>query len=98
MKLPSTTFWVLGMVAAVSFAGVAKAGDFGSADGGKTASQLDQQIEQAAGSAAASTSDVDSRVKDLESTRTAIDQKKPPTVSLSVSGWVSQEVQYNAKQ
>jgi hypothetical protein len=34
-------------------------------------------------------------VKDFESTRASIDQKKPPTVSLSVSGWVGQQVQYD---
>ncbi|MBS0252157.1 MAG: hypothetical protein JSR78_13950 [Proteobacteria bacterium] len=58
---------------------------------------LDQQINQAVGSGGQSSSDLDARVRDLESTRTAIDQQKKPTVSLSVSGWVDQQVQYNMK-
>lgn len=58
---------------------------------------LDQQINQAVGSGGQSSSDMDARVRDLEATRTAIDQQKKPTVSLSVSGWVDQQVQYNVK-
>lgn len=57
---------------------------------------LDQQINQAVGSGG-SASDMDARIRDLEATRTAIDQQKKPTVSLSVGGWVDQQVQYNMK-
>lgn len=64
----------------------------------KSSSTLDQQINQAVGSSGgASPSDLDARVRDLDSTRTAIEQQKKPTVSLSVSGWVDQQVQYNMK-
>jgi hypothetical protein len=64
--------------------------------GGTAPSNLDQQIDQAVnGHTDSSASDTDDRIKDLESTRTAIDQKKKPTVSLDVSGWVNQQVQYN---
>lgn len=64
----------------------------------KSSSSLDQQINQAVGSSGgASSSDLDARVRDLDSTRTAIEQQKKPTVSLSVSGWVDQQVQYNMK-
>lgn len=60
--------------------------------------KLDQQIDQAVRSGSnASSSELDARVRDLDATRTAIDEQKKPTVSLSVSGWVDQQVQYNVK-
>jgi hypothetical protein len=97
MRLSSIILCAVSVVAATSFAGAAGAGDLGSANGAQPPLKLDQQIDQAAGSAAgASDTDIDARVRDLESTRTEIDQKKPPAVSLSVSGWVTQ--QYNIKQ
>ncbi|MET0408506.1 MAG: hypothetical protein ABW006_09080 [Hyphomicrobium sp.] len=74
-----------------------RAEDFNSAadSHGALSAKVDKQIDQAVNSSdAASSADVDARIKDLESTRTAIDQKTPPKVSLGVSGWVSQEVQY----
>jgi hypothetical protein len=95
----SMTSWVLGTIAAASLCAQAKAGDLSSASSDQSSSsKLNQQIDQAIGSAGASSQDVDSRIKDLETTRANIDGKRPPAVSLSVSGWVSQEVQYNVKQ
>lgn len=87
------------LVAAGAFGAEAMAEDLSVSAAPPVPSKLDQQINQAVGSAGStSSSDVDARVRDLEATRTAIDQKKPPTVSLSVSGWVDQQVQYNVKQ
>jgi hypothetical protein len=94
MKSVGMASCVAALLAASSFAGAALAGDAGPAQGSK----LDQQINQAAGaSASASSSDVEARIRDLESTRTELDQQKKPAVSLSVSGWVDQQVQYNIK-
>jgi hypothetical protein len=95
MRLKPIASWLLGTVAAMSLCARAEAGDIGPANGARAPSKLNQQIDQAIGSAGTSSSDIDSRVKDLESTRASIDQKKPPTVSLSVSGWVGQQVQYD---
>jgi len=87
-------------LAGIPLAGFAHAGDAAapSSNGAPLASKVDQDINQAVSGDARTSSDVDSRIKDLEETRTAIDQKRPPTVSLSVSGWVDQQVQYNMKQ
>lgn len=60
-------------------------------------STLDQQINQAVGSGGSSSSDMDARIRDLEATRTEIDQQKKPTISLGVSGWVNQQMLYNVK-
>ncbi|MFT3729950.1 MAG: hypothetical protein QM780_00795 [Hyphomicrobium sp.] len=97
MKFGAILFWAIAMTAGVLFAGAAWAGDAGPATGGQTSSKLDQQINQAVGSNGAS-EDVDARIKDLDATRAAIDEKKPATISLGVSGWVTQQVQYNIKQ
>lgn len=97
MKLASLIFLVLGTIAATSLAMTAEAGDVGQGNGVQAPSKLNQQIDQAIGATSTSSSDVDSRIKDLEATRAGIDQKKPPTVSLSVSGWVGEQVLYNAK-
>ena len=40
----------------------------------------------------AANEDVQSRVQELEATRAVIDHAKPPAVSLSVNGWVSEQV------
>jgi hypothetical protein len=103
VKLGFPTFWIVAALGSFSLAGVAFAGDAASTDRPKTSqlsSKVDQQIDQAAGSSsgAGEPSDLNARVDDLEATRSAIDQKKPPTVSLSVSGWVTQQVQINGKQ
>ncbi len=102
MKSTVATFRVLAGLAGCCLAGTAVAGDLGStaaSKGAQVPSKIDQEINQAVGSNnSAASADVDERIRDLDATRTAIDQKKPPTVSLSVSGWVTQEVQYNVKQ
>ncbi len=65
----------------------------------KVSGKLDQEINQAAGIAVdKSPSDLDSEVKDLDATRAAIDERKTPTISLGVSGWVGEQVQYDIKQ
>src|SRR5690242_7189903 len=90
--------WVVVAVAlAVSaLPGAAQAGDAGgnAASGAPAVSKVDQDINRAVGGVgSASSADAEDRVKDLEATRAEIDQKKPPAVSLSVSGWVVQETQ-----
>jgi hypothetical protein len=86
------------------FTAVAQAQAQDSGSGGPTAGarispKVDQEINQAVGSSTgASSADVDAQIRDLESTRTAIDQQKQPAISLGVSGWVDQQVQYNVKQ
>lgn len=87
-------------VAGFSLAGAAWGGDAGnSGHAAALSAKVDQDINQAvSGDAGTSSADLDSRIQELESTRAAIDEKRPPKVSLSVSGWVSQEVQYNIKQ
>ena len=101
MKFAATTPCVAVLLAVMALLGNVRADDLGAASaarGARAPSHLDQQIDQAVASGGgASTSDLDSRIRDLESTRTAIDQQKKPTVSLSVSGWVDQQVQYNVK-
>jgi hypothetical protein len=102
MKSIVSTVWAAVGLAGCFFAAVAQAQDAGS--GGTTAGarispKVDQEINQAVGSdTGASSADVDAQIRDLESTRTAIDQQKQPTISLGVSGWVGQQVQYNVKQ
>lgn len=101
MKLASSTFWIVAALASCSLAGAALAGDAGSPDAPRSSqlsSKVDQQINQAVGSGSGTSSDLDARVNDLEATRSAIDQKKPSSVSLSVSGWVDQQLQINGKQ
>jgi hypothetical protein len=101
MKLAATTSCSVALLAVLALLGNARAEDYGAAGaarGAQVPSKLDRQIDQAVGSAGgASSSDMDARIRDLESTRTAIDQQKKPAVSLSVSGWVDQQVQYNVK-
>ncbi len=77
----------------------ARAEDPGLSNASKASGKIDQEIDQAAGIVVdKSPADLDSEVKDLDATRAAIDQRKTPAISLSVSGWVSQQVQYNVKQ
>ena len=102
MRLAGLKVWALVLIAAASLPGFASAEDLGgtgASQSGQVPSKLDQQIDQAVKSnGATSAPDMDSRIRDLESTRTAIDQQKKPTISLGVSGWVDQQVQYNVKQ
>lgn len=97
MNAIATSWAVVAVVLAGSaLAGAAQAGDVGgnASSGAPAASKVDQDINRAVGGVdSASSADVDSRIKDLEATRTAIDGKKPPAVSLSVSGWVVQQTQ-----
>jgi hypothetical protein len=102
VKLAFSFTGIVGVAIACCIAGQVMAGDAASS-GPSKASQLssakvDQQIDQAAAPGTGSSTDLDARVNDLEATRSAIDQKNPPTVSLSVSGWVAQQVQINGKQ
>jgi hypothetical protein len=99
MKLAVISSLAVAMLGVSLCAGGALAEDPSSTKRMPAGATLDQEINQAVGSGDASSSaDVDARVRDLESTRTAIDQKKPSAVSLGVSGWVSQQVQYDVKQ
>lgn len=98
MTFAATTSGAVALLAVLALSGNARADDTSAARGARAPSHLDQQIDQAVASGGGtSASDLDSRIKDLESTRTEIDQQKKPTVSLSVSGWVNQQVQYNVK-
>lgn len=84
------------VLAASCFSAAAVAEDAGAS---RPSAKVDQDIDQAAGIVVdKSPSDVDSEVKDLEATRAALDKQKTPAISLSVSGWVDQQVQYNVKQ
>ncbi|WP_339082397.1 hypothetical protein [Hyphomicrobium sp. ghe19] len=104
MKPVTTTFCIAAAVAACSLSAVASAEDLRSAMPSKDpglAVNIDHDIKRAAAGSTAvdpASGDLDSRIKDLEATRAAGDQGKTPAVSLSVSGWVSQQVQYNIKQ
>ena len=97
MKFYAITLCAVAVLGAGSMAGLALAGEGGGANSEGISSKLDQQINQAVGSNSSPSSDLDARVKDLDASRAAVDQKKPASVSLSVSGWVSQEVQYYSK-
>ncbi len=101
MRLAAFKLWALALVAACWLPGFASADDFGvvnSPKGTQVPGKLDQQIDQAVrSSSGTSSSELDARVRDLDATRTTLDQQKTPTVSLSVSGWVDQQVQSNVK-
>lgn len=57
--------------------------------------KLGRDINNATGSLADRPSgDVEAQIRDLEASRAAVEQRKTPAVSLSVSGSVSQEMQY----
>lgn len=103
MKTVTATFCIAAVVAACSLGAVAYAEDLGSVSASNPglAANIDHDIKRAAAGGTVvdpASSDLDSRIKDLEATRAAGDQGKTPAVSLSVSGWVSQQVQYNIKQ
>jgi hypothetical protein len=92
------TSWAVVAVALVGSAlpGAAQAGDLGgtASSGAPAASKVNQDINRAvSGESSTSSPDIDSRINDLEATRAAIDEKNPPAVSLSVSGWVVQQTQ-----
>ncbi|MFA5955505.1 hypothetical protein [Hyphomicrobium sp.] len=101
MRFAAFKLCVVALLAACSLPSFASAEDLGTVDaprGAQVPAKLDQQIDQAVRSGSnASSSELDARVRDLDATRTAIDEQKKPTVSLSVSGWVDQQVQYNVK-
>jgi hypothetical protein len=89
----SVTATLCAAVAAFSLGSGARADDL-ALPGMRPPVKIDQDINQAAGIVVdKSPADVDSEVKDLDATRAAIDKQKVPAISLSVSGWVSQEVQ-----
>jgi hypothetical protein len=101
MKLIATTFLVVAALTGSPLVGAARGGELGSdaSKGAPLAAKINQDIDRAvSGGAGTTPADIDSRIQDLEATRTALDQKRPSPVSLSVSGFVSQEVQYNARQ
>jgi hypothetical protein len=105
MKPVIATLCIAAAVAACSLSGVASAEDLGSAMPSKDpglAANIDHDIKRAAAAGIVvdpASGDVDAQIKDLEATRAAVDQHKGgPAISLGVSGWVSQQVQYNIKQ
>ena len=58
--------------------------------------KLGRDINSAAGNAASKPSgDVEAQIRDLEASRAAVEQRKTPPISLSVSGSIRQEFQYN---
>ncbi len=86
-------------VAVWCFGTAALAEDTGYPTASRLPSKVDQDINQVAGTLVdKSPADIDSAVKDLDATRAAIDKQKTPAISLGVSGWVGEEVQYNVKQ
>ena len=86
-------------VAVWSFGTAAYAEDTGYPTTSRLPSKVVKDINQAAGiSVDKSRADIDSEVKDLDATQAAIDKQKVPAISLSVSGWVTQETQFNLKQ
>lgn len=102
MKLITANLCVAAAVASCWLGAAARADDFGSQTpphDPALAAKINQDIDKAAGMGAVKPSaDMEQRINDLEATRTAVDQRKTAPISLSVSGWVSQQVQYNVKQ
>lgn len=103
MKLIAANLCVAAAVASCWLGAAARADDFGSQTppphDPALAAKINQDIDKAAGTGAAKPSaDLEQRINDLEATRSAVDQRKGSPISLSVSGWVSQQVQYNVKQ
>ncbi len=106
MKIITANLCVAAAVVSCWFAAAARADDFGSqtlphdpAHDPALAAKINQDIDKAAAtSSAKSSADVEQRINDLEATRSAVDQRKGSPISLSVSGWVGEQVQYNIKQ
>ncbi len=102
MKIVTANLCFAAAVASCCFGAAARADDFGSippAHDPALAAKINQDIDKAAGASAAKPSaDVEQRINDLEATRSAVDQRKGSPISLSVSGWVGEQVQYNVKQ
>jgi hypothetical protein len=99
MKPMIATLRGVAVVMALCLGSAVRAEDAGPSTSSKASQKIDQDINQAAGIVVdKSSSDLDSEVKDLDATRAAIDQRKVPAISLSVSGSVGQQVQYNLKQ
>jgi hypothetical protein len=85
-------------VAVWCFGTAAYAEDTGYSTTSRLSPKVDQDINQAAGILVdKSPADIDSEIKDLDATRAALDKQKTPALSLSVSGWVTQETQFNVK-
>jgi len=102
MKLITANLCVAAAVASCWLGAPARADDFGSqtpSHDPALAAKINQDIDKATGiSAAKPSADVEQRINDLEATRSAVDQRKGSPISLSVSGWVGEQVQYNIKQ
>ncbi|MGO4682966.1 hypothetical protein [Hyphomicrobium sp. 2TAF46] len=102
MKIITANLCVAVAVASFSLGAAARADDLGSLTpphDPALAAKINQDIDKAAGiSAAKPSTDVEQRINDLEATRSAVDQRKGSPISLSVSGWVGEQVQYNIKQ
>ena len=102
MKIITANLCVAAAVASCFFGAAVRADDFGSATPAHDpalAAKINQDIDKAAGiGSAKSSTDVEQRINDLEATRSAVDQRKGSPISLSVSGWVGEQVQYNVKQ
>ncbi|WP_197077594.1 hypothetical protein [Hyphomicrobium sp. 99] len=102
MKAATATLCIAAAVAACLLGAPARAEDMSlpspSQDTALSA-KLSRDINAAAGIAVEKPSaDVEAQIRDLEASRAAVDERKTPAISLSVSGWVSQQVQYNVKQ
>jgi hypothetical protein len=93
LRIAPTTLFISALLAGGIAAGAARADD--SSPKAPLSSKLNQQVDQAASASAvngSSASDLNARVDELEATRSNLDQKAPSAVSLSVTGWVTQQV------
>lgn len=103
MKPVTATLCIAAAVAACGLSAAAWADDLSAPSppqSSELSAKIDHDINSAAGIAVTKPSgDIDAQIRDLEATRAAVDQRKAgPAISLSVSGWVSEQVQYNIKQ
>jgi hypothetical protein len=100
MKPVTATLFIVVAVAACWLSAAVRADDLGSASPSHDLSaKINQDINQAAGIVVDKPSaDVESQIKDLEATRAAVDQGKGSAISLSVSGWIAEQTQFNIKQ
>ncbi len=93
MRITPTTLFLAVLLAGGIAVGAARADD--SSPKAPLSSKLNQQLNQATSADAAngsSASDLNARVDELEATRSNLDQKAPSAISLSVTGWVTQQV------
>jgi len=99
MKTVSATLCIAAALAVSTGGASVRAEDLslsGSSQFPAVPSKLSRDINSAAGHPADKPStDVEAQIRDLEASRAAVDQRKTAPISLSVSGSIIQEFQYN---